>query len=182
MNKENTEYLFKRYPEFFKDRDDMQKSLMGFGFECGDGWFNLISKLCHDIEKYFLSEYDGMGYDGEIYHHEVPKHFNVQQVKEKFGGLRFYVSSAPEKVFDMIHKAESDSYFICEHCGDDIRKRVYNDGLYHSFYRDELGWILTLCDSCLCKHLKERKMVCNKDYVSDWQREHNAPFVSGDDV
>jgi len=42
MNKKNTERLFKKYPEFFKYRDDMMASLMCFGFECGDGWYDLI--------------------------------------------------------------------------------------------------------------------------------------------
>ena len=47
----------------------------------------------------------------------IPPQFQVQQVKEKFGGLRFYISAAPQEVHNMIHKAEAESYTICEHCG-----------------------------------------------------------------
>ena len=165
MDRNLQDKLFKKYPMFFKHKNDLQQSLMGFGFECGNGWYPLISKLCHDIHKFFTTEYDTKDYQ-----HMVPPYFNVQQVKEKFGSLRFYVSSAPTEVFDMIHEAEKKSYYICEECGKEGKK----------FYRDNLPWIRTLCDDCLDKHVLERWKHIRKakeDYISDWQKEHNAPFV-----
>lgn len=169
MNKENTEKLFNKYPKFFKDRTDPMKSLMCFGFECDDGWFDLINNLCTDIENWFLNNYEGTGYNGETYYHEVPDHFNVQQVKEKYGSLRFYVTCAPEKVFDMIHEAEKKSFYICEKCGKE------GDG----FYRDDLSWIITLCDDCLDEHILKkygRKRKPDEDFISDWQKKNKAPF------
>ena len=37
MNAKNTEKLYTDFPEFFKHRDDLQSSLMAFGFEYSDG-------------------------------------------------------------------------------------------------------------------------------------------------
>lgn len=172
MNKENTEKLYKKYPEFFKYKDDMKQSLMCFGFACNDGWFKLIDKLCHDIKKWFITEYDGQDYNGKIYRHVIPSYFYIQQVKEKYGSLRFYISPAPEKVHDMIRVAELKSYYICEECGKEGKE----------FYRDKLPWIRTLCDECLNKHvLKIFKHIrkAKEDYISDWQKKNGAPYKLG---
>jgi len=85
----------------------------------GAGWKPFIEKL-----------YDAM-----------PKRTKVLQVKEKFAGLRFYISSAPEWYHDLISHYENQSYKICEVCGE--KGKV----------REDLGWILTLCNN----HYKERK-------------------------
>ena len=55
------------------------------------------------------------------------------QVKEKFGGLRFYVDRATEQHYDFISVAESMSYRTCEECGAPGKR--YTD-----------GWHRTLCD------------------------------------
>ena len=165
MKKELEDKIYNDFPDMFKHRDNMKASLMMFGIECNDGWFHLIYSLCRDINTF---------YSGKI-----PEHFYVQQVKEKFGSLRFYISSAPEEVFDMIHEAEAHSYAICEHCG---KEHQPSDGEYTSFYRDDLPWVLTLCDECLDKHIEKRYAKirkAKKDYISDWQKEHKAPFVEG---
>lgn len=59
------------------------------------------------------------------------------QVKEKFGGLRFYVDGASSEIYAMISFAENMSYHICEQCG--TTTNVTTGGK---------GWISTLCDSC----------------------------------
>ena len=102
MNKEHTEYLYKNF-SFFHPEEPLTKSLMGFGFECGDGWFELIKELCEKLQK--------MNLEG----------FSVLQVKEKFGGLCFYVglieTEKADTVYRLINEAESKSYKICEICG-----------------------------------------------------------------
>jgi len=180
MNKENTEKLFNDFPEFFNSRNEgLMASLMSFGFECHDGWFDLIYNLCSDIKDWYMNN-ESRHYDENYENYEVKKgiqpHFQVQQVKEKFGTLRFYIGFAPKAIHDLIRKAENDSYFICERCGDDVRTHEF-DG-YHSYYRDDLGWVQTLCDKCLKKEI-ERVGLVDGDYVSDWQKKHNAPFVRG---
>ncbi len=59
----------------------------------------------------------------------------ILQVKEKFGGLRFYVQGSNDFFDGMICMAEQASYTICEQCGKPGKPRSG-------------GWILTLCDEC----------------------------------
>ena len=60
------------------------------------------------------------------------------QVKEKFGGLRFYVNGANEEHYNYISFAENMSYRTCEKCG--------NPGKLYTN-----GWHTTLCE----KHAEE---------------------------
>jgi hypothetical protein len=158
MDKKLEQKIYKKYPGLFKHTRDMHKSLMCFGLECRDGWYKLINKLCKDIYNYYVKK-EGV----------VPEDFYVVQVKEKWGSLRFYVTAAPEEIHDMIAKAEHESFYICEVCG--IRGEM--------FYRDELPWVQTLCDSCLDKLVRERYGYMRdkeEDFVSCWQKNNHAPF------
>ena len=87
-----------------------------------DGWFTILFNLSKELEAM-----------------EGIEDVHVTQVKEKFGGLRFYISSGTSEMFDAIDYAEEESYTICETCGEPGEPR--ND-----------GWIQTLCD----KHMRER--------------------------
>ena len=50
MRKELDEKLCANYPEMFRDRDgDVTTTAMCWGFECGDGWYNIIDALCSRI-------------------------------------------------------------------------------------------------------------------------------------
>ena len=57
------------------------------------------------------------------------------QIKEKFGGLRFYVSNACPDAEEAIAWAEKESFKVCEHCGAPGKPR-------------RSGWIKAECDSC----------------------------------
>lgn len=59
----------------------------------------------------------------------------VLQVKEKYGGLRFYIGAAPMWIHEFIHEMEELSYLICEECGAPGKLRTS-------------GWYRTLCDNC----------------------------------
>jgi hypothetical protein len=58
----------------------------------------------------------------------------VMQVKEKFGGLRFYVDCAPDVVAAVIDACEHHSFNVCEDCGAQGNQHILN------------GWTRTLCD------------------------------------
>lgn len=45
-------------------------------------------------------------------------HVEILQIKQKFGGLRFYVGLAPAEVSEAIREAETRSFTICEECGE----------------------------------------------------------------
>lgn len=49
MNRENTRALFSKFP-FFYPESSLRESSMAFGFECGDGWYKLLLKLCNKIQ------------------------------------------------------------------------------------------------------------------------------------
>lgn len=51
MKKELDELLCQRYPKIFRDRHaDMRTTAMCWGFEIGDGWFNIIDKMCRNMQ------------------------------------------------------------------------------------------------------------------------------------
>jgi len=81
-----------------------------------------------------------------------PISIHIDQIKEKFGGLRFYFSGGDEEINGMVSLAESLSYRICEACG--TTKNVGQTG----------GWIYTVCWDCLQKNprAKDLKWKLNK--------------------
>lgn len=99
------ERLFKIGPQWF-DRLDPRRSRMADGFAVGAGWYTLIEELL------LLAE--SLGFTSD--------HFEVTQVKEKFGALRFYyrLSAAPDlsEAFNRaVRRAEAESTLVCEICG-----------------------------------------------------------------
>lgn len=53
MKKELDEALCQKYPKIFAKRNaSMQETLMCWGFECGDGWYNIINNLCANIQNH----------------------------------------------------------------------------------------------------------------------------------
>ena len=128
MKKELDEKLVKKYPKIFRDRyEDMQLTAMCWGFDCSDGWYKLIDNLCSNLQ---------WNIDKNHYPQVI-----ASQVKEKYGGLKFYVQSANDKQHAVISFAEGLSYSICEQCG------AY-EGVYCSTNGTHAGWIKTLCLKC----------------------------------
>jgi hypothetical protein len=104
MRDELDRILCERYPGLFADRKlPVEVSPMGRGFECDDGWFELIETLCYTIQ--WWTDHCGM------------PPVSVRQVKEKFGSLRFYYSGGNEVTLGMKAMAENMSARICEKCG-----------------------------------------------------------------
>lgn len=168
--------LFNIEPRFFQHKDNMQASLMEFGFACGDGWYNLVRScitLAHDrgvIWDQSLTDlyehtdiepaFDGERLEGTAGYHpsngEVgqrikgwytsehaphpnpfhPDNFEVRQVKEKFGGLRFYKNGGDKRYNEHVQAMQIQSYYTCEECGDP------------GTFRGDLGWVRTLCTAC----------------------------------
>ena len=53
MREELDKALCEKYPEIFRDRHgDMTQTLMCWGFEHGDGWYNIIDAMCASIENH----------------------------------------------------------------------------------------------------------------------------------
>lgn len=81
----------------------------------GPGWWPLVRAL------YEACEVSGAG---------------ISQVKEKFGGLRFYMYDAPQWLEDAAWEAITVSESICEFCGDSGKPTELQ------------GWWKTVCPKC----------------------------------
>jgi len=123
--------LFTDFPNLFQGRyKPITESLIPFGCECGDGWFGIIYNLSKKIS-------------------ELDPDAEATQVKEKYGGLRFYFTSQNdnyEKIFELIQDAEDESYKTCEDCG-----------TKENASPNEHGWIKTLCPECREQNCQERE-------------------------
>jgi len=76
MKKELELKLVELHPQIFRDYGgDMTQTCMHWGLMCGDGWYFLIHNLCKKLDE--ISSKTGVI-------------IIADQVKEKFGGLRFY--------------------------------------------------------------------------------------------
>lgn len=133
MKKELDELLCSKYPKLFVERNlPMSQTCMCWGFSCGDGWYNIIDKLCANIQSHI---------DWKNRTEEVVPQVVVKQVKEKFGTLRFYISGGDEYIHGLVAMAESMSAVTCEGCG--AQGKLYGAG-----ENGITGWMHTHCESC----------------------------------
>ena len=100
------------------------------GFAVGAGWWPILEALCANIQQHL---------DWKNREVEVVPQVVVEQVKEKFGGLRFYYEGGDEQIYGMVRMAEVWAGMACEDCGEPGKRRGG-------------GWVRTLCD----KHEAER--------------------------
>jgi hypothetical protein len=151
MTKENSEKLVELYPAMFtfsfkvqpqNKIESMYNTILAFihkhlkftrkinyikqtnpynyQFEVGDGWVRILYELILGIR--FNDEFKGKW---------VTK---VTQCKEKFGGLRFYVTGTSDKNWKLINAAEEKSLAVCEVTGSEVEVGIWND-----------GWVRTIC-------------------------------------
>jgi len=131
MNAKLEELLMKRYPKIFIQKDmSPQDTCMCWGISTGDGWFDLVDKLCSKIQD-SVDRNNG-------------EQVEAVQVKEKFGGLRFYVNHATDEIYKYIYDAENESLDTCEACGSKENVK-----------QTRRGWISTLCKECM--EIKDEK-------------------------
>jgi hypothetical protein len=50
MRKELEQRLFERYPTWFNPKGDFRHTAMPWGFCNDDGWFDILWRLCEDLE------------------------------------------------------------------------------------------------------------------------------------
>lgn len=182
MKKELDEKLVKDFPDLYRDRNaPMTQTALCWGFEIGDGWFNIVYELSEFIQsrlanfnEELMREYrynNHLDYEYTLTDKEKTKigvgKFNiiVDQVKEKYGTLRFYyhgeidddsmyderqkqrLTSICDEIMGAEEMACRASSIICEICGN--RGKLIGG-----------GWVATLCK----EHAKENYA----DY--DWDK------------
>jgi DNA-directed RNA polymerase subunit RPC12/RpoP len=114
-----------------------------YGLECGGGWKNIIDHT-HEKLKYIDPDY------------------KIAQIKEKFGGLRYYFDASIEYgslaydiMNDIVKAAEYEASYTCELCGSQgLSKGVKT--------RNDHGWYYTYCKECSDKVIAERKKRFNR--------------------
>jgi hypothetical protein len=193
MKQELDALLCERYPKMMVNRNkDMQETCMCWGFECGDGWFNILDQLMSSIQHHidwrekqrkWAIEYNEMAAQAkagnfELFEEttkaqpndeykekrlaeiiaddfrEVPKSIpqvTLDQVKEKFGTLRFYYSGGDDYIDGMVSLAESLTGVTCESCGNVGERRGG-------------GWIHTYCTPC-----EEARELARKKSDEEWE-------------
>lgn len=94
-----------------------------WGFQCGDGWQDLVVALVAEIAA-------------RVGGPQACPGLRVVQLKEKFGTLRCYIARVPEPlagaVQDAVLAAERRSAGVCEACGAPARLRETPEGFWYT--------------------------------------------------
>jgi hypothetical protein len=136
MRDDLTQTLYTTYADLYADHVlDDSESLMGFGFLCDDGWYDIIFRLSATLTTLIAANPD-----------LDPATARAFQVKEKFGTLRFYMRCTNAEMQQAIRQAEEESGSTCEMCGG--KGEMKNDE----------GWLVTLCEGCL-QERQRRKLA-----------------------
>ena len=96
------------------------------GFHVGDGWLPIVEEA--------LDKMIAAGWDKQL-----------DQVKQKFCGLRIYTGIASDEVRKIIAKAEAKANIACEHCGQPHGLEIPRGGI-------------ALCPACEAKDMAAIKL------------------------
>ncbi len=123
------------------------------GFYIGAGWYQIIRSLCGNIQSHIdhINCTRQKLLEKNPYNHPIPEEIEpvvVDQIKEKYGGLRFYYTGGDNVIDGMVTMAESWAVHTCETCGNPgVNRSIQQTGQW--LFR---GWLTTLCDM----HYNER--------------------------
>jgi hypothetical protein len=120
-----------RWPDWFGDYGDYTKSLMGHGFQHGDGWHQLLARTLERIEP------EVSAFNLELA--KIGTRFEILQVRQRFGELQIVALPTTREIIFAFLDARYESLTICELCGapGELRKAD--------------GFQQTLCAKCLEK-------------------------------
>jgi hypothetical protein len=146
---------FEKYDAFAKQMEERFPKMFANpygGFCCGEGWWPILEALCSQIQHHidwkekqrdWAIRFNSTAPPGDM--RPVPDKIlqvTVAQIKEKFGGLRFYYDGGDDQIRGMVRMAEAWADATCEDCGAPATKQTS-------------GWIKTVCD----KHFDEREAL-----------------------
>lgn len=155
MNIKLAKKLTKDFPHVFVGYENGREPFSMFGFECGDGWEPIIRNAAAQLEPLIVIEGKK---DPEAFKYGL---FSTSQLKEKYGTMRWYLSSGTEEMYAITEEAESKSEATCEQCGapGEVRGR---------------GWLYCAC----LKHTKKEDMD-NLEYLeSKYDKKHKKSSKS----
>jgi hypothetical protein len=154
----NEDQEFIDYDQFAKSMEEkFPKMFAGKygGFAVGKGWYPIIESLCNNIQHHinWVNETRERLLTNNPWNHTIPDECPqviVEQIKEKFGGLRFYYQGGDDRIQGMVSMAESWAGRTCEECGSPGKSRGG-------------GWIRTLCD----EHEEQRQEKMRERYAKN---------------
>ena len=169
MNQKLDEELCRIAPHLFADRyARMQSTCMCWGFDVGNGWYELLREAALKLEPLIVKHISDYPYDNKFpswifsrYNMGIVLQWRcysflaiwewlmigvglrqpdswwprASQVKEKYGTLRFYMTSGTDEMYAITDKAEIQSSTTCETCGRPGKTRGQ-------------GWYYTRCSPC----------------------------------
>lgn len=129
MKYERSEDLYRATPNFFCAYKRAGKTcpLSERGFECGDGWYEILRGVSAKIEALDPS--------GKVW---------AVQVKQKFGVLEIYLSSGHPEIEALLRQVREVSASTCEVCG--APGKLHRGSWYH-----------VACDRCAYRALSSSR-------------------------
>lgn len=118
------EKLHKNFPDMFTQQYG--------GVAVSSGWWSIIETLCSQIDSHIKWK-NKMAEKYPDDNSKCPQ-VVVTQIKEKFGGLRFYYDGGDDYIRGLVSMAELWAERTCEQCGAPGTVRYG-------------GWMKTLCDT-----------------------------------
>ena len=113
--------LIEGFPNLYRERpgraDLNHPGVVRWGFDVEDGWYDIIYRLSQTLEAMILALPDVI-LEGLYPTPERREEFYAAQVKEKFGGLRFYMKRCTNEMRAAISQAEEEAKATCIYCGE----------------------------------------------------------------
>ena len=117
-----------------------------------DGWMKKFGiQICKDLRAALIKD-------------KFLFKYRISQIKEKFGGLRWYDNGRTKEIEDIISKYEDISEHTCNTCGRPARYITS-------------GYILPLCENCISEKGKLRASVLDDDGYYIGKIDNDGNFV-----
>lgn len=123
MKIKSIEEIIEKYPKIFVDYEGNPERV---NWSCPIGWLDTLDDLCNCMQN------------------RLDNQITCIQVKEKFGGLRFYMGHLDTDGYAMIDFADFICLDTCVNCGS-------RDGV-----KMKTGWIEPLCKTCMDDYNSKR--------------------------
>lgn len=115
-----------------------------------EGWMRAFGiDICKDVRKCLIK-------NGGF---KLLFKYRITQIKEKFGGLRWYDAGCPRELYDVIGKYENISFHTCICCGKPAKYITS-------------GWICPYCEDCISDSGKEGATIIDENGKEHSPREN----------
>ena len=137
MKRELEDCLMKDFPKVYHKRCmTRRENCMPFGFECRDGWFDLIKQATESLNVEIMK-----------FSPAEQRSYFVSRVYEKDGVLNIDMPNHTESMTMIIYTTRDRSQTICEECGKEGSCCQLGD------------FKSTFCENCFLEIMKKSKVI-----------------------